>query len=101
MVRLTNWFQSMASKIVLGTFSTVLMIQEEVEIDMSHAKWVMIYESYSLNLNFKCRTQEIVWPKSTSLKDKLSSMISQSDLVISLLPYVFHPNVAKIAIENK
>ena len=33
--------------------------------------------------------------------EKLSSMISESDLVISLLPYVFHPGVAKLAIENK
>ena len=28
-------------------------------------------------------------------------MISESDLVISLLPYVFHPGAAKLAIENK
>ena len=30
----------------------------------------------------------------------LSTMIGESDLVISLLPYVFHPIVAKLAIEN-
>lgn len=32
---------------------------------------------------------------------QLGSMIGDHDLVISLLPYTFHPMVAKLAIENK
>ncbi|KAG2459880.1 alpha-aminoadipic semialdehyde synthase, mitochondrial [Polypterus senegalus] len=34
-------------------------------------------------------------------QDRLSSLVKDHDLVISLLPYSFHPEVAKICIKNK
>lgn len=33
--------------------------------------------------------------------DKIESLIDRSDVVISMLPYIYHPKVAKLAIKHK